>query len=71
MPRIWQVALGRQELLPYLLPRVMTRSPSNCVLKRAGSHQQMGKGFQHAAQEATDMEQAERQAGFYRTDAVE
>ena len=67
MPRRWQVGLGRGELLPYLLPRVMTHYPSNCVLKQAGSHQQVGKGFRHAAQQATEMGQAERQVGFYRT----
>jgi len=55
MPRRWQVALCREELLPYLLPRVMTCSPRNCVLTRAGSHQQMGKGLQPAAQQATGM----------------
>lgn len=67
MPWRWQVALGREELLPYLLPRVMTCSPSNCVLKWIGSHQQTGKGFQHAGQKATEVGQAGRQAGFYRT----
>lgn len=67
MPWRWQAVLGREELLPYLFHRVMTRPPSNCALKWAGSHQQTGKGFQYAAHQTTEMGQAERQAGLYRT----
>lgn len=60
------MALSREELLPYLLTRVMTWFPSNCVLKWAGSHQQMGKSFHQADQQMTEKGQAERQGGFYR-----
>lgn len=64
MPRRCQGALGREELLPYLLYRAMTCSPSNSVPAWAGH---IGKGSQHAAEQVTEMGQVKRQAGFYRT----
>lgn len=68
MPRRHQGALGREELLPYLLYRAMTCSLRNSVLTWAGH---IGKGSQHAAEQVTEMGQVKRQAGFYRTDTVE
>lgn len=65
------MALGREKLLPYLLSRVTTFFPSNCVLNWARAHEQIEQGFEHAAQQAAEKGWAETGWILQDSDAVE